>query len=91
MSIEESEKRMIDSRERMNNMMQRAIGIYMAKEVKIKDQWREQSYWQVFQHLKHEIEEIERSSTPNRKIHNLLDACGLCVLLANKVEMEVKQ
>jgi hypothetical protein len=74
--------RIMDSQDLLRSIMSEAIGIYMAKEPKIRDQWRDLDWWQVFNHLKHEVGEIERSNSVDRQYHNLLDLVGQAAICA---------
>lgn len=76
------DNRLMDSQDLLRGIMSEAIGLYMAKEPKIRDQWRDLKYWEVWQHLKHEIAEIERSDTIDRQYHNLLDLVGQAAICA---------
>jgi hypothetical protein len=40
-------------------------------------------------HLKHEIEEIERSDGLDRQIHNALDACAQAAILSARMKLEL--
>jgi len=80
--------RLMESQDLIRECMAESLGIYMAKEPKIRDQWREETVWKVLMHLKHEIEEIERSKSADRQYHNALDACGQAAILAARIRLE---
>ena len=69
-------KRMIESQNMIQAAMNKAFGLYIAKEPKHGDEWRDKTSWQNFKHLEHEIAEIQRSKKLDREIHNGLDACA---------------
>lgn len=81
--------RIIESQELLRSVMAESLGIYMAKEPKNFDQWREQDYWQILSHLKHEIEEIDRSITLDRKYHNTLDCIAQAAILASYLRLKM--
>jgi hypothetical protein len=82
--------RLTESQELLRSVMSESLGIYMAKEPKNEDQWREQEYWQILDHLKHEIEEIQRSQTLDRKYHNALDCIGQASILAAHLRLRME-
>lgn len=84
-----NEERHIESQRMIRDCMAEAIGIYIAKEPTEKDNWRDKSIWQTFMHLKHEIEEIQRSKSSDRQLHNALDACGQAAILAARIKIEM--
>jgi hypothetical protein len=79
--------RIMDSQERLRAAMSEALGIYMAKEPKHTDEWRDKQWWEVWSHLLHEIEEVKRSGTQDRKYHNLLDLIGQAAICASWVRL----
>lgn len=83
--------RLLESQQILRDVMHEAIGVYMAKEPKIKDQWREMTLWGIWEHLKHEIEEIDRSGTKDRTYHNILDAIGLLAMLGYRIQEHNKK
>ncbi len=82
------EARLEESRIKVQRMMDRAMGMYIEQEGKKGDTWRDQSYGQLFSHMRHEVEEIKRSSNRTFQLHNCLDNAILSILLACKVEEE---
>jgi hypothetical protein len=65
-----------------------ALGAYSEQESKKLDQWKEQSIGQLFDHMKHEMEEIKRSMTQNNLqtlVHNSGDILGLASIFMAKV------
>jgi hypothetical protein len=76
------DNRLMQSQDVLRQVISEAIGLYMAKEPKIGDQWREQDFYAILMHLKHEIAEIERSSSLDRQYHNALDAVGQAAIVA---------
>ena len=83
--------RVIDSHKRVQQMLDKAMGLYIAKEPKHKDEWRDKTVWQNFMHLKHEMEEIERSKSADRQLHNALDACGQAAILAASIMLKMEE
>lgn len=59
-----------------------AYGGYTEQEGKKGDQFRDQSYMDLYKHLSHEIVEIKRSVGTTVRLHNAMDACGLFAMLA---------
>jgi len=86
MSISPNEdKRMSESRERLIRAFYIALGSYIEQEAKKLDQWRDETYGQLYGHLKHEIEEVNRSKSRTTQIHNLIDCLMLSCILLDKV------
>jgi hypothetical protein len=79
------DKRMHESRHMIMKAMNVALGSYIEQEATKKDQWRDQDYWTLRNHLAHEMDEIRRSKLKTIKIHNLMDACSLSAILLAKV------
>lgn len=77
-----------NSRIRIRRMLDAAYGLYIGQEPKHSDSWRKLSSGELYAHLKHEIEEIKRSVTRERRFHNALDACALAAILAARIEIE---
>lgn len=84
-------ERIDDSRQRIREAMNQALGVYIEEEAKKTDSWRDLTYYDLFRHLRHELQEIERSDTPTKQLHNALDACGLSAILAAKVIEEMEK
>ena len=63
-----------------------ALGAYIEQEAKKKDQWRDESFTQLYKHLKDEIAEIGRSKQLTIQLHNCMDACALAAMLILKLE-----
>ena len=64
-----------------------ALGSYMEQEAKKEDQWRDQSIGQLYDHLKHELEEIRANMKRQELtylVHNCVDAVGLSTILLSK-------
>jgi hypothetical protein len=85
---EKNETRQVESQIMIREAMAEAIGLYIAKEPKHSDEWRDKSVWEVFMHLSHEIDEIKRSGTSDRQLHNALDACAQSAILAARIKLE---
>ena len=85
---EKAEERQVESQTLVRVAMAEAIGLYIAKEPKHADEWRDKSVWETFMHLSHEIEEIKRSATSDRQLHNALDACAQAAILAARIKLE---
>ncbi len=83
--------RVEESQMLLEKMMNRAMGLYIAKEPKHADEWRDKNIWQNFMHLKHETEEIERSKTVDRQLHNALDACAQAAILAASIYIKMQE
>ena len=80
-----SDDRMQVSRRRLRQILDMAFGVYLEQEPKKEDSWRDEEYGTMFGHLKHEMEEISRSDSRTKQLHNCLDACVLSALLAAKI------
>jgi hypothetical protein len=79
--------RVDESRERLFNAFMFAMGSYTEQEAKKLDQWRDQDYFKIYAHLKHEITEVKRSKDLTKQIHNACDMVGLsCILLAHLLD-----
>lgn len=91
MKLDVGEKnRKMESQDLLRQVMSEAMGIYMAKEPSNGDSWRDNNQvtmWGLFQHLKHEIEEIDRSESKDRFYHNCLDAINLLAMLAARTRL----
>ncbi|RLC36280.1 hypothetical protein DRH29_04895 [candidate division Kazan bacterium] len=81
----EEDARMTESRNKLLKAMMLALGSYIEQEAKKLDQWRDQSFGQLYAHLKHEIAEIGRSKTKTQQLHNCIDACALSAMLIAKL------
>lgn len=80
-------ERVDDSRVRLEKAFYFALGAYTEQEAKKWDQWRDQSWGQLYNHIKHELQEIKRSESHLKLIHNLCDLVGLStILLAHIME-----
>lgn len=86
--LEFNDKRKAESRRMLQKQLDAAFGVYIADEPVKGDMWRDQSIWDLFKHLEHELGEIKRSKTTERKYHNCLDACSLSALLAARIKEE---
>ncbi len=82
---EAQDKRMSDSRGRLNRAFNVALGSYIEQEAKKLDQWREETFGELFGHLKHEVAEIGRSNRRTIQIHNCIDAVMLSCIMLDKV------
>ena len=81
------DERIDESRLRLVNAFFYALGSYQEQEAKKEDQWRDQNWWQLVNHLAHEVEELRRSDTKIKLLHNLCDLVGLStILLATAME-----
>lgn len=58
-----------------------ALGSYIEQEAKKKDQWRDESFNQLYKHLRDEIAEIANSEGVTIRLHNCIDACALSAML----------
>ena len=76
---------LMESQNKLREVMGEAIGLYIAKEPKIGNQFENQSFFQVVKHAEHEFKEILRSKTQDRIYHNLLDLIGQISIVAVKV------
>lgn len=74
-------ERVDESRLRLVIAFFHALGTYQEQEAKKEDQWRDQNWWQLVNHLAHEVEELKRSDTQLKVLHNLCDLVGLSVIL----------
>jgi len=77
--------RLSDSRKKLKEAFFFAFGAYVEQEAKKLDQWRDQSFGQLYSHLKHELEEIKRSDSKTKQLHNCMDAVMLSTILLAKV------
>jgi len=84
----DQDERMSDSRRRLIRVFHIALGSYIEQEAKKLDQWRDETFGQLYGHLKHEIEEIGRSKGRTIQIHNCMDALMLSCILLDKVMEE---
>ena len=83
----EVEERLNESRRKMKEAFLFAIGAYTEQESKKLDEWRNQDYYTLFRHLKHELKEVEKSNSLTMQIHNLSDCVGLsCILLSHVLD-----
>ena len=79
--------RVDQSRKKLVEAFYFALGAYTEQEAKKLDQWRDETYGQIYAHAKHEFAEIARSKDLTKQIHNACDLVGLSViLLANLME-----
>lgn len=80
-------ERIDKSRERMMKTFFFAMGSYVEQEAKKEDTWRDESYRKLYLHAKHEFQEIERSKSLTKQIHNCVDLVLLAnILLAHLLE-----
>ena len=80
-------ERIDKSRVKLEKVFYFALGAYMEQEAKKDDNWRDRSYGELYNHLKHEITEIQRSKDLTKQIHNITDAVMLStILLAHVLE-----
>ena len=77
--------RMFESRMMLKRAFNIALGSYIEQESKKEDRWREQSFGELYAHLRHEIEEIRRSKSRTEQLHNAIDACLLSAMLIAKL------
>lgn len=80
--------RLTESRLMIEKAMSEAMGLYIAKEPKHTDEWRDKDVWSNMKHLEHEIDEIKRSKTSDRQLHNALDACAQSAILAVSIKLK---
>lgn len=79
--------RVDESRLQLEKAFYFALGAYTEQEAKKIDEWRDQSWGQLYNHIKHELQEIKRSDSQTKLIHNLCDLVGLStILLAHVME-----
>jgi hypothetical protein len=83
--LEFDDKRKADSRRRIQRELDVAYGLYIQQEPVKGDSWRDMSIWDLFKHLEHELKEIDRSHTTERKYHNSLDAAVLSIVFAARL------
>jgi len=81
----EIDERMSQSRSVLYRAHSLAMGSYIEQEAKKIDQWRDQTWWTLLQHLKHEIRELEDSKDITIQLHNAIDACSLSAILIGKL------
>lgn len=91
MEYKKESNELMESQDLLRECMAEALGIYMAKEPKIKDQWKNQQLWEVIEHLNHEVQEIKRSKELDRIYHNALDAIGQASIIASWCRLEQKR
>jgi len=91
MEEEFDEVRMAESRKLIEQCMHEALGLYIAKEPKHGDEWRDKDIWKNLEHLAHEVEEIRRSKNLGRKYHNALDCCSQAAILAVQIKMTLQE
>lgn len=84
-------RRLMESQDRLREVMAEAMGIYMAKEPTEKDGWRHKNLWELMAHLAHEVGEIRHSSETDRIYHNSLDAVILAAMIAVRVREEYEK
>jgi len=85
----QEDDRMSESRTRLIRSFNIALGSYVEQEAKKLDQWRDETFGQLYGHLKHEVGEIGRSKARTIQIHNCMDALMLsCILLDKVLESE---
>jgi len=83
------DERLSESRAIIRESMAMAYGSYVEQEAKKFDQWRDQTWWQLVQHTRHEIEELQRSGGfKTKQLHNALDLCSLGAIMASKIILE---
>ena len=84
---------MMDSQRRLRQVFDFAFGVYMKEEINKTDSWRDIEWGKLWAHFTHEIEEIKRSKTRTRQLHNILDAINLLGMLGGKIveSQEVKK
>jgi len=80
--------RLKESKSIIEKCMTEALGLYTAKEPKHGDEWRDRDIRSNFLHLKHELDEIQRSKDSVRQLHNALDACCQAAILAANIKLE---
>jgi hypothetical protein len=71
--------------------MMMALGSYTEQEAKKLDEWRDQTWGQLYGHTKHEILELGRSDSLTKQLHNAIDLCGLGGMLIIKVLERMKE
>jgi hypothetical protein len=81
----EEDERMSDSRRRLIRAFNVAFGSYIEQEAKKGDSWRDETWGELYGHLKHEIGEIGRSKARTIQIHNCMDALILACFLLDRV------
>ena len=85
----EQDQRMVKSRQLLQKAWNVAFGSYIEQEATKGDSWRDHTIWQQVQHLRHELDEIERSKSATAQLHNAIDAVSLStMLLATLLERE---
>ena len=81
----EEDERMVESRVMMFNAFSVMMGSYIEQEAKKKDQWRDQTWGELYGHMKHEVLEMARSKSATVQLHNALDLLGLSTTLVCKL------
>ena len=87
----ETDKSLSESRGVIRQAMDIAFGSYVEQEAKKYDQWRTQTWWQLVRHLRHEVDELDRSKTRTAQLHNAIDACSLGAILISKILLEERE
>lgn len=82
------EARKSDSRRRLRAIFNMALGVYIKEEINKEDSWRDIEYHKLWSHFLHEVEEIKRSKSRIRQLHNILDAINLLGMCAAKIMLK---
>jgi len=70
------------------DMLNAAYGFYVKVEPNFQDTWRDYTIQKLEDHAKHELLEIKRGDTRERRHHNALDLTALlAMLLAREIDM----
>lgn len=84
------DERMSESRALLYRAFNVAMGSYIEQEAKKKDVWRDQTWGQIYGHMKHEFGEMSKSKQRTTQLHNGLDLLSLAAMLVSKIlEAEV--
>jgi len=87
----EQDKRLSESRQLIHDAHMISYGSYIEQEASKFDTWRDQTYWQLVQHLRHEVDELERSKTRVAQLHNAIDACSLASIIIGRHMLEERK
>ncbi len=70
-----------ESLEDVRSMLDAAWGFYVKVEPTRADSWRDIPLADLFDHAKHEVEEVVRGETLERRLHNALDLTALAAII----------
>lgn len=79
------DNRLLESQDKLRQIFNMAMGVYIGQEPKKKDSWRDIRYYDLWRHFKHEVGEIDRSDSKCKQLHNILDAINLLCMMGAKI------